>query len=68
MQYHFVALDKLHVHDDKCGSEIDNNEVDDETIAAGAQHRIEFTGGTHASMMSLENAEQIVSIAPAEGQ
>ena len=43
-------------------------ELDDETIAAGDQHRLEITGGTHASMMLLENPEQIVSIAPAEGQ
>ena len=44
------------------------DELDDDTIAAGDQHRLEITGGTHASMMSLENPEQIVSIAPAEGQ
>ena len=37
-------------------------------IAAGDQHRVEITGGTHAGMMSLENPVQIVSIAPAEGQ
>ena len=43
---------------------------DDETIAAGDQYRLEITGGTHASMMSLENhLNQIVSyLAPAEGQ
>ena len=35
----------------------------DKTIAAGDQHRLEISGGTHASMMSLENTEQIVSIA-----
>jgi len=46
----------------------DNGELDDEIIAAGDQHRLEISGGTHASMMSLENPEQIVSIAPAEGQ
>jgi len=41
----------------------DSGELDDETIAAGDQHRLEISGGTHASMMSLENPEQIVSIA-----
>ena len=39
MQYHFVALDKLHVHGEQCGSESDNDELDDETIAAGDQHK-----------------------------
>ena len=68
MQYHFVALDKLRVHGEQCGSESDNDKLDDETIATGDQHRVEITGGTHASMMLLENPEQIVIIAPTEGQ
>ena len=72
MQYHFVGLDDMDniaaasaqrvCIDEEC------DEIDDETIVAGDQHRLEITGGTHASMMSLENPEQIVSIAPAEGQ
>ncbi len=43
-------------------------EIDDLTIAEGDQHTLEITGGTHASILSLENPEQIVSVAPAEGQ
>ena len=73
MQYHFVGLDvvkttvatettsALPVQGVSIDKECDG--IDDETIAAGDQHRIEITGGTHASMMSLENPEQIVSIA-----
>ena len=79
MQYHFVALDKLQdggnagVAKECTGVESaksadDDDELDDETIAAGDKHRLEITGGTHANMLSLENPEQIVSIAPAEGQ
>ena len=72
MQYHFVGLDILDntVANDTLPVSNDNecDEIDDETIAAGDQHRLEITGGTHASMMSLENPDQIVSIAPAEGQ
>ena len=73
MQYHFVGLDDIldnTVANDTLPVSNDNecDEIDDETIAAGDQHRLEITGGTHASMMSLENPEQIVSIAPAEGQ
>ena len=45
-----------------------NDELDDETIADGDEHRLEITGGTHASMLTVENPEQIVNIAPAEGQ
>ena len=52
---------------DECDND-ENGELNDETIAAGDQHRVEIAGGTHASMMSLENAEQIASTAPAEGQ
>ena len=71
MQCHYVGLDEINVtpvpvQGVSNGEECD--EIDDETIAAGDQHRLEITGGTHASMMSLENPEQIVSIAPAEGQ
>ena len=73
MQYHFVGLDGIldnTVANDTLPVSNDNecDEIDDETIAAGDQHRLEITGSTHASMMSLENPEQIVSIAPAEGQ
>ena len=73
MQYHFVGLDDIldnTVTSDTLPVSNDNecDEIDDETIAAGDQHRLEITGGTHASMMSLENPDQIVSIAPAEGQ
>ena len=74
MQYHFVGLDDFTVANDinssMSASTNDNecDEIDDETIAAGDQHRLEITGGTHASMMSLENPEQIVSIDPAKGQ
>lgn len=38
----------------------ENGELDDETIAAGDEHTLETTGGTHASLMSLENPEQIL--------
>ncbi len=34
-------------------------EIDDLTIAEGDQHALEITGGTHASILSLENPEQI---------
>ena len=32
-------------------------EIDDVTIAEGDEHRLEITGGTHASILSLENPE-----------
>lgn len=47
---------------------VGNNEIDNATIAASDEHRIQITGGTHASMLMVENPEQIVNIAPAEGQ
>ena len=53
---------------DKDDGDSGNNELDDATIAEGDQHRLEITGSIHASMLTLENPEQIVSIAPAEGQ
>ena len=46
----------------------DKDEFDGDMIAAGDEHQLEITGGTQASLMSLENPEQIVNIAPAEGQ
>ena len=61
-----VVANKMTPVQGACNTEC--NEIDDEIIAAGDQHRLETTGGTHASMMSLENPEQFVSIAPAEGQ
>ena len=45
--------------------------IDDETIEQGDEHIMQITGGPQASMMSVENPEsfeQILSIAPAEGQ
>ena len=77
MQYHFVGLDDISVANETTSAlpvqsvsndEERDDELDDDTIAAGDQHRLEITGGTHVSMMSLENPEQIVSISPAEGQ
>ncbi len=55
---------------DQSGDAVDsgNEELDDATIAEGDNHRLEITGGTHASVLTLENPDQIVSIAPAEGQ
>ncbi len=55
----------VQVDGNDCNGDI---EIDDVTIAKGDEHRLEITGGTHASILSLENPEQIVSIAPAEGQ
>ena len=51
---------------DQSGDIVDsgNEELDDATIAEGDDHRLEITGGTHASMLTLENPDQIVSIAP----
>ena len=34
-----------------------NDELDDKTIADGDEHRLEITGGTHASMLTVENPE-----------
>ena len=69
MQYHFVGLDNMdNIAATSAQRVCIDEECDDETISAGDQHRLEITGGTHASMMSLENPDQIVSIAPAEGQ
>ena len=76
MQYHFVGLDSIVANETSSALPVQgvsndeecDDELDDDTIAAGDQHRLEITGGTHASMMSLENPDQIVSIAPAEGQ
>ena len=54
---------------DKASDEhCDGFELVDETIQAGDECTLEITGSTYASLMSLENPEQIVSIAPAEGQ
>ena len=66
-----MGLDKLNSADKAKTSESSDGatvELDDETIAQGDEARLEITGGTHASMLTAENPEQIVNIAPAEGQ
>ena len=77
MQYHFVGLDKLEnaplettpsANEPNNATDCVNDYLDDETIAAGDDHRWEIAGGTHASMLTVENPELIVNIAPAEGQ
>ena len=65
LQLHFVGLDKLSSETETSKGDV---ELDDETVAEGDEARLEITGGTHASMLSVENPEQIVNIAPAEGQ
>ena len=65
LQLHFVGLDKLSNETETSKGDV---ELDDETVAEGDKARLEITGGTHASMLSVENPEQIVNIAPAEGQ
>ncbi len=73
MPFHFVGLDERmptpsaeSQSSDQSGDIVDsgNEELDDATIAEGDDHRLEITGGTHASMLTLENPDQIVSIAP----
>ena len=59
MQYHFVGLDSIVANETTralpvqgvCNDE-ECDEIDDETIVAGDQHRLEVTGGTHACMKS----------------
>ena len=71
LQVHFVGLDKLNSADKVKTSESSDDatvELDDETIAQGDEARLEIIGCTHASKLTAENPEQIVNIAPAEGQ
>ena len=68
LQFHFVGLDKLDSADKTKSSDDATVELDDETIAQDDKARLEITGGTHASMLTAENPEQIVNIAAAEGQ
>ena len=66
-----MGLDKLNSADKANTSESSDDgtvELDDESIAQGDEARLEITGGTHASMLTAENPEQILNIAPAEGQ
>ncbi len=74
MQFHFVGLDKLtmtevptpSVQSESSSQSVNDNtvdcneELDDATIAQCDDHRLEITGGTHASMLTLENPDQIV--------
>ena len=71
LQFHFVGLDRLDSANKAKTSKSSEDatiELDDETVAQGDEARLEVKGGTHASMLTAENPEQIVNIAPAEGQ
>ena len=70
LQFHFVGLGKLNSAAKAKTSESSDDATAelDGTIAQGDEVRLEITGGTHASMLTAENLEQIVNIAPAEGQ
>ena len=45
-----------------------DNTIDDAVFEKGDAHTRQITGGPQASMMSVENPEAIISVAPAEGQ
>lgn len=80
MQYHYVGLNKLSVvpspndisnDEQSSGTQMDTNadvSLDDGTIEDGDEHIRQITGGPVASMMSIENPEAIVCVAPAEGE
>ena len=70
MQYHYVALDRIADQTPPATntSTIDRSVIDDSVFDEGDQHAREITIGPQASMMTVENPESIVSVAPAEGQ
>ena len=45
-----------------------DNTIDDAVFEKGDAHTRQITGGPQASMMSVENPEATISVAPAEGQ
>ena len=50
---------------------VPDNQLDDATVAAGDEHRIQISGAPQASMMCVENPESfrhIMCVAPAEGE
>ena len=75
MQYHYVALDKIANgtgSTDKSTtvpntSTMDSG-IDEKVFEEGDQHARQITSGPQASMMTVENPESTVSVAPAEGQ
>ena len=70
MQYHYVALDRITDQTPPATntSTIDSSTIDDSVFDEGDQHARQITIGPQASMMTVENPESIVSVAPAEGQ
>ena len=77
LQFHYVGLDKLLmpekiVNESESITTTDTNSdsdpLNDNIIADRDENLRQITGGPMASMMSLENPETFVSIAPAEGQ
>ena len=50
---------------------VSDNELDDATVAAGDEHRIQISGAPQASMICVENPDSfrhIMCVAPAEGE
>ena len=87
MQYHYVGLDTIQavyieptqpvktdtvVQQPELSEPLPDNQLDDATVAAGDEHRIQISGAPQASMMCVENSESfrhnIMCVAPAEGE
>ena len=75
MQYHYVALDRITSETDKStqsttpvSNTSTTDSIDDSVFDEGDQHARQITVGPQASMMTVENPESTVSVAPAEGQ
>ena len=75
MQYHYVALDRITSETDKStqsttpvSNTSTTDSIDDSVFDEGDQHARQITIGPQASMMTVENPESTVSVAPAEGQ
>ena len=68
MQYHYVALDRISDQTSATNTSAINSVIDDFVFDEGDQHARQITIGPQASMMTVENPESIVSVAPAEGE
>ena len=63
-----VAEENSQTHTDSHNAPAADDTLDDATIEEGDEHRRQITGAPLASMMCVENPEQIICVAPADGE
>ena len=63
-----VAEENYETHTDFHNATAADDTLADATIEEGDEHRRQITGAPLASMMCVENPEQIICVAPAEGE